>query len=142
VWTFGPATISLGVRYDHFRNSFPRQSLEPSPLTPDRHLVFDETPFLNWHDVTPKSGLSYDLFGTGKTALKVSLNKYLRGYGSSYSALPEPNPVAAAGGLFGAAMRTWDDSFYGPGDPRTGNRAGLRPDHAHTGREWRMRRAG
>ena len=34
---------------------------------------------LSWHDITPKTGLAYDLFGNGRTAVKVVLSKYLQG---------------------------------------------------------------
>ncbi len=43
---------------------------------------FPETPQVSWSDVTPKMGLAYDLRGDGKTALKISLNKYLQGFGT------------------------------------------------------------
>src|SRR5438876_4877957 len=32
---------------------------------------------LNWRDLNPRLGLSYDPFGTGKTAIKASLNRYI-----------------------------------------------------------------
>ena len=38
---------------------------------------------LSWNDITPKLGATYDLFGNGKTALKVTLNKYLEGLGTT-----------------------------------------------------------
>ncbi len=34
---------------------------------------------MSLHDVTPRLGVAYDLFGTGKTALKASLGKYVIG---------------------------------------------------------------
>ncbi len=30
------------------------------------------------HDITPRLGVAYDLFGNGKTAVKVSLGKYVQ----------------------------------------------------------------
>ncbi len=32
---------------------------------------------MSMKDITPRLGASYDLFGTGKTALKASLGKYM-----------------------------------------------------------------
>jgi hypothetical protein len=108
-WTLGRATISLGLRYDHVSSSYPQQVLGPTVLTPDRNIVFPETQQVRWDDVTPKSGLAYDLFGNGKTAIKVSLNKYLRGFGTSFAIVPDPNPISATVGL-GNASRTWTDT--------------------------------
>ena len=33
----------------------------------------------NWKDVDPRVGVSYDLFGNGKTALKASVGRYVVG---------------------------------------------------------------
>jgi hypothetical protein len=78
-WTISRWTLSLGVRYDHFRTSYPEVRIGSGLYTPGRDLLLPETEGLNWKDVTPKTGLSYDVFGTGKTALKVTLNKYVAG---------------------------------------------------------------
>ena len=60
-------------------------------MVPNRNLTLPKTMGVNWwKDISPKSGAAYDLFGDGKTALKVSLNKYLRSGGD--------------GGLFGLAL--------------------------------------
>jgi hypothetical protein len=107
-WTHNRATLSLGVRFDHASASYPETVLGPTILTPDRNLTFPTFKSFSWNDVTPKLGLAYDLFGNGKTALKISLNKYLRGVGTSFSQVPDPNPVSAAVGN-GTSTRTWDD---------------------------------
>ena len=108
-WTSGRMTLSAGLRFDHVRNSFPVQTLGPTAMTPDRNITFPETPFLNWNDITPKLNVAYDLRGNGKTAVKITLNKYLRGFGTSFGNVPEPNPVSAAVG-FGNATRSWNDA--------------------------------
>ena len=54
-------------------------------------FTIPETEQLRWHDITPKMAAAYDLFGDGKTAVKVSLNKYLNGpAGRSVWATPSP----------------------------------------------------
>ena len=110
-WTLGRSTISLGIRYDHFANSFPEQELGPTSFTPNRALTFPETKNTSYHDITPKSQFAYDVFGNGKTALKVSLNKYLNGLGTTNSGnfpvTMGPNPIAV---LANTATRTWTDA--------------------------------
>ena len=80
-WTLSRLTLSYGVRFDHFSTYFPEQTLEPGLLVPTRSLSFPRTPMANWSDIVPRVGAAYDLFGTGKTALKVTVNKYVTAQG-------------------------------------------------------------
>ncbi len=76
-------------------------------LAPNRNITFPAADNINWKDLTYRSGLSYDLFGTGKTALKFSFNKYL--LGQTLNGLGrEPNPAIVAGAV--APTRTWTDA--------------------------------
>jgi len=107
-WTVNRLTLSGGVRYDWLKTDYPGQTLGPAQFAPTRNIVVPETPGLNWKDVTPRMGAAYDVFGTGKTAVKVSMNKYL--YGDKGG--------AATGGTFGdpvtnlvnSATRSWNDA--------------------------------
>jgi hypothetical protein len=105
-WTVDRATISLGLRFDNFANSFPEQELGPTRFTPGRNLTFPKTKNLNYKDITPKSQFAYDLFGDGRTALKVSVNKYLQGLGTTGALVGGPNPIAV---LNTTATRNWTD---------------------------------
>lgn len=78
-WTLNRLTLTGGARFDYKKTHFPGQYLGPGDLSPNRNITIPETPQLSWKDITPKAGAAYDLFGTGKTAVKVSLNKYLSG---------------------------------------------------------------
>ena len=106
-WTIDRATLSVGIRYDHFANTFPEQELGPTFFTPNRSLRFPATKNLSYHDITPKSQFAYDLFGNGRTALKVSLNKYLQGLGTTGGLAFNPNPISV---LATQATRTWTDA--------------------------------
>jgi hypothetical protein len=107
-WTSGRSTLSLGVRYDHASSSYPEATLGPTPLAPGRNLTFPDSQQVSWSDITPKAQFSYDLRGDGKTAVKISINKYLQGFGSSFAIVPDPNPVSAAVGNNG--NRPWTDA--------------------------------
>ncbi|HTI42533.1 MAG TPA: TonB-dependent receptor [Vicinamibacterales bacterium] len=78
-WTIRRATVSYGLRYDHFASSFPEQRIGPAPLVPNRNFTLPETDGVSWHDISPRAGVAYDLFGNGKTAVKGSFGKYVEG---------------------------------------------------------------
>jgi len=106
-WTFKRVTINAGVRFDYLNDVVPAQTLGPGPQVPNRNISFDEvTGVPAWKDVTPRLGLAYDVFGTGKTAVKLSIGRYLEA----------PNPPTftrianPAGGLVQNATRTWSDN--------------------------------
>jgi len=83
-WRVKRWSLYGGIRYDSFKNSFPAFDLLPTQFVPNRPIThFARQDNISWNDITPKLGASYDLFGGGKTALKVSLNKYLLGYGTA-----------------------------------------------------------
>jgi hypothetical protein len=111
-WTIGRWTLSGGIRYDAFANSYPEQALLPTPLAPQLNVRFDRIENLKWKDITPKMGATYDLFGTGRTALKFTLNKYLEGMGTTGAGgVPNvsnsPNPISR---LNVQTTRPWTDN--------------------------------
>jgi hypothetical protein len=124
-WTIDRWTLFGGIRYDHFKNSFPPQSIAPTALAPRLNISYPEINNLNWQDITPKLGATYDLFGNGKTAVKVTLNKYLEGLGTTGSLSDPPNPINRLSGILSNSTRTWNDTRLGAGDPRSGN---FKPD--------------
>ena len=105
-WTVSRLTTTYGVRYDYFASRVPAQHLGPGHLQPNRSLDFQEQQNLNWKDVSPRVGVSYDLFGNGKTALKATANKYLTGQGLNGLAT-DANPVYS---IVQSASRTWNDA--------------------------------
>jgi len=78
-WTITRLTLTGGVRFDSFKSSFPEETYGPIQFAPGRNFTLPRTPNSNWKDITPRMGAAYDLFGNGKTAVKISLNKYLIG---------------------------------------------------------------
>ena len=106
-WTVKRMTLNVGVRYDYLNDVVPAQTLGAGPQVPTRNISFDEvTGVPAWSNFTPRLGVAYDVFGTGKTAVKFAIGKYLEA----------PNPPTftrianPAGGLVQNATRTWADT--------------------------------
>jgi hypothetical protein len=105
-WTIDRLTLNLGVRFDYFNNYFPEQHLGPAVLVPNRDITFPKTDWVSWKDLTPRLGAAYDLFGDGKTALKVTLNKYMLAFGLQGPFGNDSNPVSRLANL---VTRSWTD---------------------------------
>ena len=102
-WTVDRLTLNGGLLYSYFKSHFPENRFVPTPLLPDRNFTIPKTPHLAWKDITPRIGAAYDLFGTGRTAVKASLNKYL--YGEQLTAY-FGDPVAD---VVASTFRAWND---------------------------------
>ncbi len=103
-WTRGRLTVQGALRYDRASSWAPEQRLETRFWA--QPLVFDRTPVVNaYNDLTPRLAVTYDLFGTGKTAVKGTLGKYLESTvtASNYG-LGNPTSRIATN-----VTRTWTD---------------------------------
>src|SRR5215831_12718813 len=100
-WTIDRLTMTLGGRYDYFNGYAPAQDNPAGRFVPARHS--DETDCIPcWKDWSLRVGGSYDLFGTGKTALKTSVGKFLAQQALGLTATL--NPMASQ-----SDTRTWTD---------------------------------
>ena len=113
-WTRARLTVQAGVRFDMARSWFPAQQEGPSRFLPTP-IVLPETRGVDaYKDVTPRLGVAYDLLGTGRTALKMNLGRYLEGAGvnGNYAntnptlRLPQTTSVFGTAGI----TRAWTDA--------------------------------
>jgi len=113
-WTLGRLTLQGGVRYDRPTSWFPEVDQPKSRFFPGVHFDRGEG-VTGYNDLTPRMGAAYDVFGNGKTAVKVNLGKYLQG-ASVGNLLSQANPSlripggAAAGFANPSVTRTWADN--------------------------------
>ena len=100
-WTVKRLTINAGLRFDYFNTYFPEQFLGPGPLVPNRSITFAATDWYQFKDISPRGGVAYDLFGNGKTAVKMSIGKYVLAVDPTLG-----NPYF---NLANTVTRSWDD---------------------------------
>ncbi len=62
----------------------------------------------SWFDVAPRLGVSYDLFGNARTALKATFGRYMAGQTTSFPARYNPLQLQSD-------TRTWRDVDFIPG---------------------------
>jgi hypothetical protein len=73
-WSYKKLTLNLGVRVDHSRGWMPEQSKAAGRFSAARDLAETDV-FSSWRGVW-RTGAVYDLFGSGRTAIKASASRY------------------------------------------------------------------
>jgi hypothetical protein len=108
-WTLGRLTLQGAVRYDYVTAWAPgdKQGSEQTSRFNPQPIRFETTDSITgYHDINPRLGLAYDVFGTGKTAFKANFGRYLSAATTDgiYSA---NNPALK---LVTNASRNWTDN--------------------------------
>ena len=101
-WAMSRMTINYGLRFDYLNAAVPEQHLAAGRFVPERNFAaVKNAP--NWKDINPRLGVSYDLFGNGRTAIKATVGRYISGG----SLATNVNPVNTS---VNSATRAWTDS--------------------------------
>ncbi len=92
-WMIGRATINVGVRIDGVKAYLPSQSSPAGTWVGERSFPEREV-FSFSANVAPRFGVSYDLFGNGRTALKGYAGRFYNQFGSELAEASNPNALA------------------------------------------------
>jgi carboxypeptidase family protein len=108
-YTRGRLTLSGAVRWDRASSYAPVEGngvSETSFLNPTP-IAFERTPGVDaYNDISPRAGVGYDVFGNGKTAVKVRWGRYL-GFASNDPPFTSTNRGAT---LVATVNRDWTDN--------------------------------
>ena len=108
-WTRGRMTIQGALRYDRAWSYSPAGlsgTTSAAPALGLNAITFPRTPSVDsFNDITPRFGLAYDVFGSGKTALKFSGGRYL-GAATNGLAYTRNNPAVRT---VSSVPRGWTD---------------------------------
>jgi hypothetical protein len=109
-WTRGRMTLQGALRYDRAWSYSPGGDLNGTSVTSRVNLQpisFERTPSVDaFHDITPRFGFAYDVFGNGRTAVKFNLGHYLDA-ATNDSAYTRNNP---ANRIVSTVNRGWTDN--------------------------------
>ena len=78
-WTRGRMTLQGALRYEHAWSFFPEGInglLTDSVFGGPVHTLPEAKGVDSYNDIAPRMGMAYDIFGNGKTAIKLNLSKY------------------------------------------------------------------
>ena len=106
-WTLGRVTLQGALRYDRAWSFYPAVTVQAERFLASP-ISYPETPGVTYNDLSPRGGLAWDVFGKGRTSVKVNFGKYLQAAqnGLTYAAL------RPTGRLTTSAFRSWTDTNH------------------------------
>jgi hypothetical protein len=110
-WTMGKITLQGALRFDHAFSYSPPQTIGPALIGGQAFLTtplsFGRVDGVNYKDISPRGGIAWDVFGNGKTAVKVNTGRYEDPASNLNNNYSISNPLAR---IATTASRTWTDS--------------------------------
>ena len=93
-WTVKRLTLTGAFRLDLQKESYDRVHAGPTQYLPNRAVqIVPGADVVDWKDINPRFGASYDLFGNGRTAVKVSAARGVAGETIATAAALNPGCV-------------------------------------------------
>ncbi len=105
-WTHNRMTLQGALRFDRATSWNPPQSIPASNYLA-APISFDQVDGVSYKNFSPRRGLAYDVFGNGKTALKINYGKYLDPASNLNNNYSITNPISR---LATTTTRTWNDA--------------------------------
>ncbi|MBI3049343.1 MAG: TonB-dependent receptor [Acidobacteria bacterium] len=102
-WNVRRLTLNLGVRFDYLNGRVRDQHMPAGTFVPARDFAaVKDVP--SWSDLNPRIGAAYDVFGTGRTAVKAFFGRFVNFEAFGISTANNPANL-----LVLSATRSWTD---------------------------------
>jgi hypothetical protein len=104
-WTYHRLSVQAALRYDKASSFSPEQTIGPARFFPVASTYPKTSLVDSYHDLGPRASVVYDVFGTGKTAVKATMGRYLEAAftGNRYAQANPTNRIPSS------VNRAWTD---------------------------------
>jgi hypothetical protein len=111
-WTVNRFTINGALRYDHAESRYGASCVGPDLFVPNDagqptgSWCSEPSTGVRYNDITPRWGMAWDVFGTGKTSVKFNGGKFVQsaGFGGLYTGFNDARRST------NSLTRRWDDT--------------------------------
>jgi hypothetical protein len=110
-WTINRFTLQGGIRYEFADSNSPEQVIGPSRFVPTAIVLPAQELVKGYNDITLRGGLAVDLFGNGKTSLKINAGRYMDpALWADIYVNTNPARTSFGGGVPPQTTRSWSDT--------------------------------
>jgi hypothetical protein len=102
-WKIDRFTVDVGLRYEYHRVYADSLRMPAGPLV-DAHDLPRVDCIPCWHDLDPRFGMAWDVFGDGKTAVKASMSRYV-----ALASYVQSRMFAPQNAIVASTSRSWSD---------------------------------
>ena len=106
-WTRGQLTLQGALRFDYARSYSPEERIGPSNYLASATVFPRQDGVTGYKDLSVRAGAAYDVFGNGRTAVKVNLGKYLEPASNNNGSYSLSNPLSR---IATSVTRAWVDA--------------------------------
>jgi hypothetical protein len=90
-WRVNRFTLNVGMRWDYVRQHVIGEPAQTGRF--ENSVAYDDIYLPNWTSVSPRLALVYDVFGTGKTAVRVGFNRYETAVTTGFAQIYNPTAL-------------------------------------------------